>query len=232
MLLDVGGVFLLPTPERVLGAFERAECAIPADVLTPAHYRAAAAFTTEMDAINEWAECWRVYLEAYVDACLDACDIELVDRDDVHRHVDSEFVDAALWLSPVAGAKQGAQALRDAGVKVGIISNADGVMGERLRQLELVQVGPGIGVEIECVIDSGAVGVMKPDPKIFQIALETIDVAPEGAWYVGDIPGIDVVGARNAGMRPFLLDPLGLHHDADYDRVGSLAEVAALIADA
>ena len=37
---------------------------------------------------------------------------------------------------------------------------------------------------------------------------------------------IDVVGARRAGLRPFLMDPLGLHHDADYDRVDSLTDLA------
>ena len=230
VLLDVGGVFLLPTPERVIAAFERAECTIPAGVLQAAHYTAAAAFTTDLDAVDDWAGCWRTYLEAYVDACLDACEIDLVDRDDVHRHVDSEFADAALWLSPIAGAKQGVHELRETGVKVGVISNADGVMGERLRGLEIAQVGPGVGVELDCVIDSGAVGFMKPDPKIFELALDAVDVDASRAWYVGDIPGIDVVGARNAGMRPFLVDPLDLHHAADYERVGSLSEVAALVA--
>jgi hypothetical protein len=43
---------------------------------------------------------------------------------------------------------------------------------------------------------------------------------------VGDTPGIDVVGAWRAGIRPFLIDPLGLHHDAGFDRVASLAELA------
>jgi FMN phosphatase YigB (HAD superfamily) len=234
VLLDVGGVILLPTRERVAAAFERAECTIPSDVLDAAHYRAAAAFTTELDALADWAGCWRTYLAAYVDAALEAAGIDAadVDRDDIHRHVDNEFADAALWLEPIAGAKHGVEVLRDAGVAVGIVSNADGVMGERLRRLELVQVGPGIGVEIGCVIDSGAVGCMKPDPRIFHLALDALDVEPSRAWYVGDIPGIDVVGARRAGMRPFLLDPLELHLDADYDRVGSLADVAALIADA
>ena len=38
------------------------------------------------------------------------------------------------------------------------------------------------------------------------------------------------VGRFHAGMRPFLVDPLDLHHGADYERVGSLSEVAALVA--
>ena len=52
---------------------------------------------------------------------------------------------------------------------------------------------------------------------------------PRDAWYVGDMPGIDVVGARRAGLRPFLMDPLGLHLEADYDRVASLAELASAV---
>jgi FMN phosphatase YigB (HAD superfamily) len=52
-------------------------------------------------------------------------------------------------------------------------------------------------------------------------------LAPEECWYVGDMPGIDVVGARRAGLHPVLMDPLGIHHDADYDRCDSLTQLAA-----
>ena len=88
---------------------------------------------------------------------------------------------------------------------------------------------PGAGVEVECIIDSGVVGVAKPDPRIFHIALDAMGVAATDAWYVGDMPAFDVTGARNAGLRPFLMDPDQLHLDADYDRVGSLAELASLV---
>jgi len=109
------------------------------------------------------------------------------------------------------------------------VSNADGLMAQRLRDLEILQVGPGLGVEVASVIDSGAVGVMKPDPRIFELALTALDVAAADAWYVGDMPAFDVVGARRAGLRPFLMDPLALHTAATYDRIGSLAELASLI---
>jgi hypothetical protein len=44
------------------------------------------------------------------------------------------------------------------------------------------------------------------------------------------MPGIDVVGARRAHLRPVVMDPFELHLDADYDRVGSLTELAERIA--
>jgi putative hydrolase of the HAD superfamily len=87
-------------------------------------------------------------------------------------------------------------------------------------------VGPGVGVDVECVIDSGNVGVMKPDPRIFHLALEAMNLAPDDTWYVGDMPGIDVIGARKAGIHPVVMDPFGFQHGADYERVGSLAELA------
>ena len=57
-------------------------------------------------------------------------------------------------------------------------------------------------------------------------------IRADRAWYVGDMPAIDVVGARRAGLRPVLMDPLGLHHDADYDRVGSLDGLATRLSAA
>lgn len=224
VLLDVGGVFFVPEHERIRGALERAECTTSAD-LDRVHYQAATAFTTDLDVEGDWPGSWARYLDAYVSACGIAEDA----REDVHRHLDSEFADTALWLRELPGCREGLAALAATGVRLGIISNADGLIGARLRERELVQVGPGAGVEVEVVIDSGDVGVMKPDPRIFRLALDAMAVDAGRAWYLGDMPGIDVVGARRAGLRPFVIDPLGLHHEADYDRVESLAELADLV---
>lgn len=225
VLLDAGGVFLLPSHDRIQAAFARAECTVEADVLDEAHYRGAARFTTDLDVEADWAGTWHGYLEDYVEEC----GIAEEEREEVHLHLDSEFADAALWLRVIPGCREGVRALADAGVRLGVVSNADGVIGERLRSLEILQVGPGLGVEVECVIDSGVVGVMKPDPRIFTIALDAMAIDAERTWYVGDMPAIDVVGARRAGLHPVLMDPIGLHHDADYDRIDSLIDLAERI---
>ena len=225
VLLDSGGIFLLPEASRIVAAFARAGVEVRADRLPGAHYRAAATFGTRLDVDADWVGSWQSYLRAYVAACTDGVE----DDDEVHRHLDSEFADAALWLDVIPGARQGLRALAATGVALGVVSNADGLMGQRLRDLEILQVGPGLGVEVGCVIDSGDVGVMKPDPRIFELALTALDVDASDAWYVGDMPAFDVVGARRAGLRPFLMDPLGLHTRADYDRVASLSELAARV---
>src|SRR5664279_5309355 len=94
VLLDAGGVFLLPDHERILGAFARAEVTVSADVLDAAHYRGAMGFTTDLDVEADWSGSWRSYLEDYVREC----GVAEGDRTEVHLHLDSEFADAGLWL--------------------------------------------------------------------------------------------------------------------------------------
>jgi putative hydrolase of the HAD superfamily len=222
VLLDVGGIFLVPDHDRILGALARAEFTPAIADLDRAHYAAAATFHTRHGLELPWNDMWRSYLDAY----LTECGVPDHRREDAHQHLDSEFADAALWVRPRPGATEGLRALEATGVRLGVISNADGLIAQRLRELEILQVGPGIGVEVECVIDSGEVGVSKPDPRIFRLALDAMGLEPADAWYIGDMPGIDVVGARTAGLHPVVMDPFGFHLGQDYDRVASLSELA------
>jgi HAD superfamily hydrolase (TIGR01509 family) len=107
-----------------------------------------------------------------------------------------------LWSVTVPGTAEGLAALRKAGWFVACISNADGTVARLLE-------AAGILPHLEFVVDSGVVGVEKPDPRIFEIALERVGVSAAEAYYVGDVHPIDVVGARRAGMTPVLMDPLG-----------------------
>ena len=225
VLLDSGGIFLLPDHRRIVDAFQRAGRVVDPAILDDAHYRAAARFTTDLDVEADWAGCWTSYLHTYVEAC----GVTDGDLDEVHRHLDSEFADAALWVRVADGCRAGIAALADAGVRLGIVSNADGLMGARLRERELVQVGPGMGTPVDCVIDSGDVGVMKPDERIFKIALDAMGLEAEDAWYIGDMPAIDVVGACRGGLRPFIIDPLGIHPSDEYTPVPSLNALAELV---
>lgn len=224
VLLDVGGIFFVPLHDRILGAFARAGLSPPAEILDRAHYSGACAFPTH-DAELDWAKSWAAYLDGYMTTCDTPDDL----RAEVHQHLDSEFADAALWMRELPGARDGLRELADTGVRLGIISNADGLIAQRLAEAEILQVGPGMGVAVECVIDSGAVGVSKPDPRIFQIAVDAMAIDAGDAWYVGDMPGIDIVGARGGGMHAVVMDPFEFHLDADYSRVASLSELASIV---
>jgi putative hydrolase of the HAD superfamily len=69
------------------------------------------------------------------------------------------------------------------------------------------------------------VGVSKPDPKIFEAALERMGVVPAEAWYVGDSVFHDVNGALGASMAAaVLVDPYTLGPD-DVVKVRSVTEL-------
>jgi putative hydrolase of the HAD superfamily len=78
------------------------------------------------------------------------------------------------------------------------------------------------------VVDSAVVGVAKPDPAIFGIALDALGVpASRTVLYVGDSLRYDVAGAVAAGLQPVHLDPYGLCPlPSGHPHVRSLAELA------
>jgi 2-haloalkanoic acid dehalogenase type II len=59
----------------------------------------------------------------------------------------------------------------------------------------------GIHTHFDHHISARNTGAAKPDPRIFQAAAERLGVAPENILHIGDDAELDVVGARNAGMR-------------------------------
>lgn len=231
VLLDIGGVFHLPDPVRIAAACVRAEHPIDPAAVPRAHYRACRVFDDPGDVTAPpWSRWWPAYLKEFA-AALDVHDDDVIAR--VLEHLADEFTTAALWEHEIEGAREGLRALAATGVRLGIVSNNDGEALGRLRAIELAQVGPGPGVAMECVIDSGAVGIEKPDPRIFELALVSMRLRPEQCWYVGDMPGIDAIGAAAAGIRPFIVDPYDDHH-ADprvgavtFDTIASLGDLAA-----
>ncbi|MFC2030692.1 HAD family hydrolase [Chloroflexota bacterium] len=73
----------------------------------------------------------------------------------------------------------------------------------------------GLSDQFDMVLASGEVGVHKPDPGIFAVALDRMGVQAEESLYVGDNYWADVEGAQQAGLTPVLLDPECLFPEAD-----------------
>ena len=128
-----------------------------------------------------------------------------------------------LWTVAIEGAVQTVRALKDAGHRLGVVSNAEG-------RVERDLAGAGYAGLFETVVDSHVVGVEKPDPQIFRIAMERMSVAPETAVFLGDVPSVDIAGARAAGLTPVLLDRHDLYASIDVPRLRSIAELPQWIA--
>jgi putative hydrolase of the HAD superfamily len=226
VFLDVGGVFHLPSPEIIGVALQRVgiEPPVDPDVFDRAHYAGA-------KALEVWptgdvpAGIWTAYERAYaleVGVAEDRLDAAIA-------ALDAAFGEPGIWSRLAPGSMDGLRALADTGVTLAIVSNSDGTLEGRLRAEGICLVGPGAGVPMTIVIDSDVVGVAKPDPAIFRIALDACAVSPERALHIGDIVGADVDGALAAGVRPLHLDPYGFCTDDSHLHVPDLATVAAAL---
>jgi putative hydrolase of the HAD superfamily len=100
-------------------------------------------------------------------------------------------------------------ALKERGLRLGIISNYDSRIDDLLRAFEIESYFDGIHI-------SSRIGAAKPDREIFRAALSYHRVEPQNAIHVGDSLREDVEGASMAGMRGVLLDRkqrVGLHEE-------------------
>jgi len=217
ILFDAGGVFVLPDP-TVLGpllAYYGGDPSVERHVR--AHYRAMAV----KSAAGSGESFWDEYDLAYVDAVGVPPHERAAAAHSLGRHRN-----AWTWRWPIVENIAALRALHEAGLPIGVVSNASGQIEELLLRGGVCQVGPGEHVPVLVIIDSHVVGVAKPDPGIFQHALDVFPgIERSRIAYVGDSVTMDIGGARAAGLHAILLDPYDDHPDADFDRVRSLAEL-------
>ena len=221
LLVDAGGVLVRPNFERVAEALCSRGVEAEPGALRGAEARAKReldrppAEGTTTDEERGWLYFNTLLRHAGLarSAATDAALVELKSWHDRH----------CLWDSVLDGVGPALERLRDAGIRLAVVSNSNGTVRQLLARLGFLE-------HFVVVVDSAEEGVEKPDPRIFQIALERAGAAPGKALHVGDIYHVDVVGARAAGLRVVLLDEAGLYPEADCPRVGSLAELAAHLA--
>ncbi len=232
ILLDAGGVLVFPEPGRVLPLLREAGVDPDLATLERAHYRAMA--IQDQQALPPVsASWWRDYLVSYVAACgviRDQCEplaAEMAQR--IRGHA---------WVHVGLGAMDGLRAVAALGLPMGVVSNSDGTVESDLRRLGVCYVpaasdghGPAPGVQVGVILDSAVVGVAKPDPAIFRIALDALGVpADRSVLHVGDSLRYDVAGALAAGLQPVHMDPYGFCPAPDgHPHVRSLAALAELV---
>jgi putative hydrolase of the HAD superfamily len=124
-----------------------------------------------------------------------------------------------LWSGIADDTHDALTRLRQAGLRLGVVSNSDGRVEEALE-------AAGLRPYFDVVVDSTLIGVEKPDPAIFRAALAALEVPPEAALYVGDLYEIDVLGANAASIPAVLLVPPGAPHPLGCAATSSLRALA------
>ncbi len=114
------------------------------------------------------------------------------------------------------------EALRDRGMKIGLVTNYDSRVLDVLESL-------GIRRLFDAVTVSTLVGAAKPDRLIFEKACAALSCLPAQAVHIGDDYEEDLRGAVQAGLHAFLYDPGGRYRDQNLPRICKLAELLEIL---
>lgn len=222
VFLDAGGVLLYPNWWRVAEALAREGVTVAPEALAAADPYA----RRELDdrrTIGTTTDASRGWL--FFDLILEHAGIPRSEATaaalaDLHAY----HTASNLWEYVPDDVVPALEALRARGLQLVVVSNANGTLRAHMDRLTLTPL-------FDTILDSSDEGVEKPDPRFFRIALERSGASPESTIHVGDLYYVDVVGARNAGLRGVLLDEANLRPDADCPRVRSLDHLVRRIAD-
>jgi len=138
------------------------------------------------------------------------------------RMVANGFRDIRTWSVVMPETPPYLASLKADGYFLGVISNSVGTLAGQL-------ANTGLRDNFQAVFDSAIVGVEKPHPEIFQLALASAQVAPNEAVFVGDTNATDVGGAQLAGLQGVLIDRINAYPDAECPRIRLLPELEGVL---
>ena len=116
-----------------------------------------------------------------------------------------------LFRAPITDMVDLARELKARGVRTAVLSNSEGRLAELLAEI-------GIADAFEVIVDSGRIGIEKPDPRIFEYVLAQL--GEREAIHIGDSWSADVAGALAVGWRAIWYGRRAVA--IDYPRVASV----------
>ena len=127
-------------------------------------------------------------------------------------------------LVPVPGAAETIAELRDRGLRTGLIT----VCSEDVPRIWPETLFHGL---FDAEVFSSSVGLRKPDPRIYALALDELEVPASEAMFVGDGANDELAGAERVGMTAVGVDSPGgeLPEDWDGPRIRALPELLELV---
>jgi HAD superfamily hydrolase (TIGR01549 family) len=221
LFLDAGGVLVVPNWDRVRDALARHGVAVPSAVLAAAESHAKRELDTperirgSSDDKRGWLYFHLVLAHAGI-ARSEATDVALAELRSYHDREN-------LWESVPADVPEALFRFRDLGLRLVVVSNANGTLRAKLERL-------GLASPFDLILDSHEEGVEKPDPRFFERALARAGAERGTTLHAGDLYEVDVVGARAAGLRAVLVDRGDLYDGVDCPRVQTLTQLADRLA--
>ena len=220
VFLDAGGVLIFPNWVRVAETLTRHGVPVTAESLRQAE--PPVKFSLDQAhriASTTDAERGGLYMEGVLNA---AGVPDRLERRAALAELYAYHSEYNLWEYVPPDVPPALEALKNLGLQLAIVSNANGVVHRAFER-------GGLSDYFDAICDSCVEGIEKPDPRFFQLVLHRARATAGTTLHVGDLYHVDVVGARRAGLRAMLLDPHGLYAGTDADRVATLAELIDLL---
>ncbi len=220
VFLDAGGILVNPNWSRVSETLARHGVDATAAALAAAEPRAKQRLDSgeTVERTNDEQRGWTYFDLVLTEAGVPltaATAAALLELNAYHRQFN-------LWETVPDEVGPALAALRARGLRLVVVSNANGTLLSAFTRLGLVPA-------LDVIFDSHVVGIEKPDPRFFQLALDASGARAETTVHVGDLYHVDVVGARSAGIAAILLDAGNLYEGYDCRRVRSLTELVELL---
>ena len=221
VLFDAGGVLwdLRPSPEELFAdALARRGAVVARGKLRDAMNMADRLLDGEFARLDpsDEPQFWR----RYDGLVLGELDLKLDEESfakDLSLDLKGMFEKVESWV-PFPDAVPALERVRDLGLRTGLVSNASELARRVLRNLDMERL-------FDLIVISEEVGVRKPDPRIFRIALDRACSSPSRALFLGDKPATDIGGAASAGIRGILVDRRDTFSDSGLTRIRSLDEL-------
>lgn len=230
VVFDMGGVFAVPAPGPMAELTAAVGVRVELDdaAARAAHYAGVAALTATLvhGAVRETdPSVWHAYDRAYF-ASTGLTGKALEEAVAARHAARTGGGDSAVIWSHVLVENRAAFA-RIATVRpTAVVTNNNGTAVQQCLDMGICQVGDGPLPSVAAIVDSGVVGVAKPDPAIFRPALDALGTDAARTLYVGDTVHADVHGAIAAGMPVVQLDPYDHHVHFDHWRLPDVVALA------
>lgn len=217
LFLDAGGVLVFPNWQRIADALARHGVHVTVSALIDAEPRAK--FDIDQGIrTGQSTDAQRAWL--YMELVLENAGVQVTDAARAAlEELRAYHAEHNLWEYVPPDVVPALDRLSGLGLQLVVVSNANGALHRMFDRV-------GLARHFHTICDSCVEGVEKPDPRFFEIALQRSGADAATTMHVGDLYYVDVMGARNSGLRQMLIDPHGLYADYDADRVRTLDDLA------
>ena len=211
--IDAHGVLLLPDPTAINSFLAQFSRQTDEETCWKAHYRMVRLL--DLEVAPDWPAMNRSFAEALGVGPWDQ---------EVAGSILAECVYLGTSWIPAPGATAALAHLVECGFRAAVVSNTvHGELAGLLSRSGMCEVGGELS-PVAAIIDSHVIGIEKPDPRPFQLALEALGETAANVVHVGDSLHSDVVGALGAGMTAVHIDPLNLCDDHRHEHSSSFED--------